>query len=121
MQDEIGVPPCIVLSLSDAAHHLQSRQRVCDTAGKCDGLLAVSEELLKKQFHNATEKWTCHAVDEGDEERRGKKRWHGVLSLFLRRIDGLSSSSASAMPVCSRNSADVVQQVIVGSSCMEWN
>jgi hypothetical protein len=37
-----------------------------ETTGKCDGLLAVSEELSEKQFHNATEDWTCHALIIGE-------------------------------------------------------
>lgn len=54
MQDEIDVTPSVVLSLSVAAHHLLS-PAAGDITGKCDGLLAVREQLLKKQLHIATE------------------------------------------------------------------
>lgn len=62
--------------------------------GKCDGLLAVSEHLLKKQIRNATENWTTHAVEENKKERRGRDE--ALVSLVFWRIDGVTSSSANA-------------------------
>ena len=58
--------------------------------GKCDGLLAVSEQLLKKQFHNATENWTAHAVKEEEKESVEETK---IVSLIVWRIDAIAFSS----------------------------